>query len=164
MKTLWAPWRIEYLEPEKKSHRKKNNLCLFCEAVKKKPSEKNLVLYHGKTAFIMMNLFPYSNGHMMIIPKRHISDLALLKTSEHAELGELLALCSKILKQSLKCEGFNVGLNLGKAAGAGIAGHLHYHMVPRWVGDHNFMATLSSVRVIPEHIKKTYQRLKSYFG
>lgn len=166
MKTLWAPWRLPYLlNPDKdmKTGRSLKNNCIFCDAVSKKESVESLVLHKGKTAFVIMNKYPYSNGHIMVIPKRHVFELKKLKPSEHAELGALLAASIEILKKYAHCDGFNLGMNLGAAAGAGIKDHLHYHVVPRWSGDHNFMPVLADVRVVPEHMHETYAKLKLHF-
>lgn len=163
---LWAPWRLPYLlHPEKDvkaGHPLKNN-CIFCDAVSKKADVESLVLYKGKTAFVIMNKYPYANGHLMVIPKRHVYELSKLKPAEHAELGELMAASVDVLKKYARCDGFNLGMNLGAAAGAGIKDHLHYHVVPRWSGDHNFMPVLADVRVVPEHMHATYAKLKVYF-
>ena len=162
MKTIWAPWRLEFiLDPKAKTKAKGQSV--FAALLKQKPSYNNLILHKSKTAFILLNKFPYSNGHMMVIPKRQVADLDQLTPDEHCEIGALLALSVRVLKKSLKPEGFNVGLNLGKAAGAGIVNHIHYHVVPRWVGDTNFMPIFAETKVLPEHLKATYLKLKKSF-
>lgn len=172
MKRLWAPWRIAYLTREtsknksqKKSTAKKKTreACVFCEALKDSPAATNLVLHRGQHAYVIMNKYPYANGHLMVIPVRHVADFTNLTKTEHAELGGLLAQCHRILQKELHCQGFNIGMNLGTAAGAGIAGHLHYHIVPRWANDHNFMPIIADLRTIPEHMLVTYKKLKGKF-
>lgn len=165
MKRIWAPWRLEYIlqakKKEKSSTRKKS--CVFCEVQKGRPNQKNLVLYRGKHSYVVMNKYPYTNGHLMVIPNRHTCDFSALTQEEHLEMGVLKSISVAILKSVFHPEGFNIGMNLGEAAGAGIAEHLHYHIVPRWVGDHNFMPVLGEVRIMLEHLKKTYARLKKEF-
>lgn len=165
MKTLWAPWRISYLLGARENLLKTSSKtkCIFCSAVRKKEDVNSLVLYKGKSAFVIMNKFPYSNGHMMVIPKRHVSEISELTPEEHAEMGFLLGKTVEILKKYANCDGFNLGMNLGMAAGAGIKDHLHYHVVPRWSGDHNFMPVIADVRVLPEHMHVTYAKLKKIF-
>jgi len=154
MKTMWAPWRIEYILDGKKDG------CIFCRAV----SEANeLTLYAGKHTLVVMNKYPYINGHLLVAPARHISTLDQLSK---AEMGELLSTVERsvdILKKCMKPDGFNIGLNLGKVAGAGVEEHLHFHIVPRWVGDTNAFTVFADVRVIPEHLKATHLKLKPHF-
>lgn len=167
MKTLWAPWRLPYLLEASKANRGKSmkkSICIFCNASRGAPSVTNLVLAKGKFAYVVMNKYPYANGHLMVIPMRHVPELTKLKSDEHAELGLLLSQCSVVLKKYAHCDGFNIGMNLGEAAGAGIKDHLHYHIVPRWNGDHNFMPILADARVVPEHLEETYAKLKKYFS
>lgn len=159
MKRLWAPWRMDFVE----NVHKYRGTCIFCDLPKKGLNAKTLVLYKGKTAYVILNRYPYSNGHLMVVPFRHLSRFETLKVEEHMEIGLLVSASIQALKKECKAQGFNVGLNLGKAAGAGIKGHLHYHIVPRWIGDHNLMAVLSDIRTMPEHLERTYNRLKPYF-
>ena len=152
---MWAPWRMEYILSEKEEG------CIFCAALS---NNGNLTLYQGKDTMVMMNKFPYINGHLLVAPIRHISALDELNK---CEMGELLATVDRsvdILKRAMKPDGFNVGLNLGKVAGAGVEEHLHFHIVPRWFGDTNALTVFADVRVIPEHIKATYDNLKPYFN
>jgi len=154
MKTMWAPWRIEYILSEKEGR------CIFCAALQ---DQDGLTLFKGKGTMVTMNKFPYINGHLLVAPVRHVSGLDQLNKME---MGELLATVDQsvdILKKVMKPDGFNVGLNLGKAAGAGVEEHLHFHIVPRWFGDTNALAVFGEVRVIPEHLKATYNKLKLYF-
>jgi ATP adenylyltransferase len=154
MKTMWAPWRIEYILSDKQ------NGCVFCEALS---VHADLTLYKGNATMVMMNKFPYINGHLLAAPVRHVSSLNEL---DKVEMSELLATIEKsvsILKKAMKPDGFNIGLNLGKVAGAGVEEHLHFHVVPRWLGDVNALTVFGEVRVIPEHLQSTYQNLKPYF-
>lgn len=157
MENLWAPWRGEYINAEK------SHTCILCSKPKDNDDTKNQILYRSKHSFAMMNLFPYSNGHLMISPfahKKSIEDL------EDEALLDLMKLCStslKMLRKRYDPQGFNMGLNLGNAAGAGIDEHLHIHIVPRWYGDTNFMTLFSEIRVIPEHLQQTYSELAKLF-
>lgn len=162
LKRLWAPWRLEYILASKAKSRGKSS-CVFCSAQKGKPNSNNLVLTRGERAYVIMNKYPYVNGHLMVIPHRHLSDFTKLSAEEHTEIGELIAKSISVLKKIYSPHGYNVGMNLGRAAGAGIEEHLHYHIVPRWDGDHNFMPVLGETRVMQEHVKKTYERLKPLF-
>jgi len=139
---------------------KKGKDCIFCNHLKSKDDAKNFVLYRGKTAFIVMNLYPYSNGHLLVVPNRHLNKFDKLTPQELSEMMELAQLSVKILTKTAKPQGFNMGMNIGKAAGAGIAGHLHLHIVPRWVGDASFTTTACNIKFIPETIEGAYKRLK----
>lgn len=155
MKTLWAPWRMEYIAG--KSGR--NEGCIFCAAPGQPHAKTDLLLLRDQTAAVFMNRFPYANGHLLVAPARHVADLNDLTPEEQAACLRLLTASVTILRRHLAPDGFNIGLNLGPVAGAGIAAHLHWHIVPRWEGDHNFMAVLAAVRTIPEHIEQTFDRL-----
>jgi len=157
MDRLWAPWRIEYILGPKPDD------CLFCIPDSDQEDGKRLILHRDQHVFAIMNGFPYNNGHLMVAPYRHVSCLTGLKPEEGANLMELLKVCTQVLSKALSPEGINIGLNLGQAAGAGIEAHLHWHLVPRWNGDHSFMAVCSETMVIPEHLHSTYARLKPYF-
>lgn len=155
MKTMWAPWRMEYILSEK------NDRCIFCDALSQ---NDELALYKGPDTLVMMNKFPYINGHLLVAPVRHLSGLDQL--NKH-EMGEILATVDRsveILKKVMTPDGFNVGLNLGKVAGAGVEEHLHFHIVPRWFGDTNALTVFADVRVIPEHLKATCDNLKPHFS
>jgi ATP adenylyltransferase len=152
MKTIWAPWRIDYVTKEKE------DVCIFCEKPKEKDDRKNLILYRGESGFIILNRYPYSNGHLMSVPYRHTSELSELSDSERLELMNLTIMCVELLKV-IKPDGFNVGMNLGRVAGAGIDDHLHFHVVPRWNGDTNFMPVIGDLKVMPEYLDQTYLRL-----
>ena len=151
---IWAPWRIGYIAGKKKKG------CLFCRVKREKRDKENYLLFRGKHSFIMLNAFPYNNGHLMIVPFRHIREPSQLKEEGIIELWRLVALSIKLLKDVLKPEGFNIGLNLGKIAGAGYPGHLHLHLVPRWSGDTNFMPTVAKTKVISQSLNKLYEELK----
>ncbi|MBU1055337.1 MAG: HIT domain-containing protein [Proteobacteria bacterium] len=155
MKTVWAPWRIEYILDNNKS-----SGCVFCNALGK---DDALTLFKGKLSMVVMNKFPYINGHLLVAPVKHIAGLDELDRKEKADLLELVDRSISILKLVMKPDGFNVGLNLGKVAGAGIEEHLHFHIVPRWFGDTNALTVFADVRVIPEHIMATYNNLKPHF-
>ncbi|MGD9017519.1 MAG: HIT domain-containing protein [Desulfobacterales bacterium] len=154
MKTMWAPWRIEYIQKEKESD------CIFCSAL---GDRNDLTLFSGRLTMVVMNKFPYSNGHLLVAPVRHLSTLHELVRDEMAALLGMVEASVGILKKSMNPDGFNVGLNLGKVAGAGVEEHIHFHIVPRWYGDVNALTVFSDVRVIPEHIESTYRNLKPHF-
>ena len=136
---------------------------MFCLPESTEEDEERLVLHRGGRAFVIMNRYPYNNGHIMVCPFRHVSELTELSREETHEIMDLVQLCSGILKQHFNCEGINVGLNLGKAAGAGIGEHLHFHLVPRWNGDSSFIAVMDDVRTVPQHIRETYKALRACF-
>jgi ATP adenylyltransferase len=156
MKYLWAPWRMEYILGKKKRG------CFFCKNLKEKENRKNLILIQGKSVFVVMNKYPYTNGHLMIVPKRHYVDLEQLDDNELKELFDLLRRSMRVLKSRLHPHGFNVGMNIGKVGGAG-EDHLHIHLVPRWTGDTNFMPVIGETKVISEYLKETYGKLHSVF-
>jgi ATP adenylyltransferase len=137
--------------------------CMFCEKPRAQDDAQNLILWRGPTAFVMMNRYPYNNGHLMVVPQAHAASLTDMEPAQRAELGELTMRCEQVLRQALRPDGLNIGLNLGSAAGAGIAEHLHVHVVPRWDGDTNYMTVVGEVRVIPQHLDHTYALLLPYF-
>ena len=154
MKTMWAPWRIEYILADKPDG------CVFCKALS---VQDELTLFKGRQTMVVMNKYPYINGHLLVAPVRHVSALHEL---DQDEMGWLLSTVERsvaILKKVMRPEGFNIGLNLGKVAGAGIEEHLHFHIVPRWSGDTNALAVFADVRVIPQHLKETFNNLKPHF-
>ncbi len=157
MKTLWAPWRIEYILGPKPDE------CIFCIPEHNKEDEERMILYRGKYSFVIMNKYPYNNGHIMVTPYKHVSTLTELTPNQSHEVMDLLQESSRILQTLFTPDGLNIGLNIGDAAGAGIEEHLHFHLVPRWSGDHSFMAVFGDCMVVPEHIQSTYNRLKPYF-
>lgn len=135
--------------------------CIFCDAAKRKDDENTLVAYRGVKVFIILNRFPYTSGHAMIVPYAHVAELNLCAPEALAEMMQLAQRLEAIYKTTYKPDGMNVGMNLGKAAGAGVAGHLHLHILPRWFGDANFMSVIGETRLHPEELQSTYQRLKS---
>ncbi len=154
MDSIMAPGRMEYITG------KKPDGCVFCGGSAR---EEDLVLYEGKSCYIMMNKYPYTSGHLLVIPFRHICDIEETNAEEKMEMMQLTDMCVRTLKKAFTPEGFNIGLNLGKAAGAGVEDHLHIHVVPRWLGDTNFATVLGEVRVIPEDIIQTRNTLLQYF-
>jgi ATP adenylyltransferase len=154
MKTMWAPWRMEYIVGEK------DEGCIFCKALS---DQDNLTLYIGHVTMVVMNKYPYINGHLLVAPIRHLSALDQIDKGEMGDLLETVEKSVGILKKVMQPDGFNVGLNLGKVAGAGIEEHLHFHIVPRWFGDTNALTVFADVRVIPEHLLATFNKLKPYF-
>jgi len=163
VKQLWAPWRMEYILEGKSSPDDGVEQCVFCDVHGEKDGPQNLILHRGDYAYVVMNKFPYSNGHLMIVPNRHVRNFEVLNAEEGMEIFLLSQRSLVVLRRTVRAQGFNMGLNLGKVAGAGIDPHLHFHVVPRWDGDHNFMTVLAEVRSIPEHIETTYGTLRQAF-
>ena len=157
MKQLWAPWRIEYILGSKPDS------CVFCLPPTGEEDGERLVLSRNLVSFVIMNKYPYNNGHIMVCPYRHVMELDELSRDESTEIMETLKRCTGILKKHFLCEGINIGLNIGQAAGAGIREHLHFHLVPRWNGDSSFMAVCGQTRTIPEHLQRTYTALRRFF-
>ena len=155
MEYLWAPWRIEYIQMARESG------CILCQKPRESIDEANLILYRGQHNFIIMNAFPYNPGHLMVAPYRHVADLQDLGNEEAMELFDIVKKGLGLLKDVMKPTGFNIGLNVGKVAGAGIAEHMHTHIVPRWQGDTNFMPVLSDTKVISEAVSDTYKKLRA---
>jgi len=153
---LWAPWRIGYITGEKKEG------CFLCEAWQNSQNEKNYVTFTTSLSFAILNTFPYNNGHMMAVPKRHVSSIEDLNDEEMLDLMKTVKKAIFVLRKVINPQGFNVGINIGKAAGAGIEGHLHIHIVPRWVGDTNFMSTCSSTKVISQSLQELYTQIKKW--
>jgi ATP adenylyltransferase len=154
---LWAPWRIEYIRSEK------DNGCFLCDLFADTKDRENLLLLRGDTCAIVMNRYPYTSGHLMVAPYRHVAELADLTDEEAQELHKLTVKATAVLRELMNPEGFNIGINLGAAAGAGLKDHLHRHIVPRWVGDTNFMPVLSGSHVMPESLLATYDLLVPKF-
>ncbi|MCC6444463.1 MAG: HIT domain-containing protein [Armatimonadetes bacterium] len=155
MEKLWAPWRMAYIEIEAPAG------CIFCDKPAQDRDEENLILYRGSEACVFLNLFPYNNGHLMVVPYQHIASLSELSGSERLEMMDLSARCTEWLKTAFHPDGFNVGINLGRVAGAGIADHLHIHVVPRWNGDTNFMPVLGDAKVLPDSLQNTLRKLRA---
>ncbi|MFQ5882636.1 MAG: HIT domain-containing protein [Candidatus Methylomirabilales bacterium] len=155
--TLWAPWRMQYIVGEKP------NVCILCEKAKGEEDAKNLVLARGPFTYVLMNIYPYNSGHLMIAPYRHLECLEKFSPEEMAEMIAWACTSERILREAFQAEGFNIGVNIGKVAGAGIHDHLHMHVVPRWNGDTNFMPVLGETKVVPEHLEETYAKLLPYY-
>ena len=158
MKVLWAPWRMEYVSSDNNKGE-----CIFSTGDERSQDENRLILFIGNRSIVLMNRFPYINGHLLIAPLRHVSTLNALSPEEKLDLITMVEKSIGVLKEVMNPEGFNVGLNLGKIAGAGVEDHIHFHVVPRWNGDTNYMTVFGEVRVIPEHIQATYRKLLPFF-
>lgn len=158
MDRLWAPWRLEYIQGPK------NDGCIFCDGEDRDDDRTRLIVARAKYSYVIMNRYPYSNGHLMIAPCRHLSDPSELESREVLEIHQLMVHSQRVLRAVCSAQGFNVGWNIGQAAGAGIADHIHMHVVPRWSGDSNFMPILADIRVIPQHIEKTCSLLAEAFA
>lgn len=157
MERIWAPWRMGYILSSKTEG------CIFCQKVAEENDEENLILYRGGSCFLILNTFPYNCGHLMVVPYRHIGEVEKLDESESLELMRLTQLSVQTLRDILNPEGFNLGMNLGRVSGAGVEGHLHIHIVPRWNGDTNFMPLLADTKVLSESLRETYKKLAQGF-
>ena len=161
MDYLWTPWRYQYMaqaaggEPPE---------CIFCDAVAEKKDSETLIVHRGAKAFVILNRFPYTSGHVMIVPYAHVAELQLCDTETLGEMMQLAQRVEAVYRGEYKPDGMNLGMNLGRAAGAGVAGHLHLHMLPRWIGDSNFMTVAGETRVHPEDLQTTYERLSRALG
>jgi len=159
VKRLFSPWRSAYIDSFKKKQ-KKSEKCLFCRIATEDRDDKNLVIWRGEHCYVVLNLFPYNSGHAMIVPYRHVPGIGDLRAEEHREIMNAGAKCIDALTKTSKPHGFNFGANIGRAAGAGIEHHLHFHVVPRWEGDTNFMPVLGETKLISEDLKRTWTRLR----
>ncbi len=157
MNKLWAPWRMDYIQSPKEEG------CIFCTKSQQSNDRDNLVLYRGNYAFVLMNLYPYTNGHLMISPYDHSPETTQLSSACQTEIMSLATQTMTILKKTMRAEGFNFGANIGKAGGAGIEEHLHYHIVPRWSGDTNFMPVIGHTKVMMEGLQESWDTLKEHF-
>lgn len=162
MEHIWSPWRFKYLigvaggpSPD--------TLCVFCDLPQQQADEKNYIVHRAQKNFVILNLFPYTSGHLMVVPYQHTPTLAELDQQTTTEMMELTKIAQRALEAEYKPHGFNIGLNLGAAAGAGVAGHIHLHVVPRWTGDANFVSVIAETRVLPEELHETHVRLKKHF-
>ncbi len=160
LKQLWAPWRMEYLEDHQKG---KTRGCVFCDLPREKEDRKNLIVHRGERVFVILNRYPYNNGHVMVVPNTHVADLSLLPDEELSEMTQMCREVVKALKETYQAPGFNLGMNLGEAGGAGIRDHLHMHVVPRWVGDTNFMPVLADTKSMPQHLLTSFDQIHDYF-
>ncbi len=158
MEYISAPWREEYVKKVLKM-----NACIFCQALKLKNDRKAFILFRGISNFIILNKYPYTPGHLMIAPYKHLASYEQTKKETSDEMADLLKLSLKVLKRNYKPHGFNTGMNLGQCAGAGVTDHYHLHVIPRWIGDSNFMPLVSRTRVLIEDLPTTYERLLSIF-
>ena len=158
MKQLWAPWRMVYIEQGEKDEG-----CIFCAKPRQHDLREALVLMQTQHSLVMLNKYPYNNGHLLLAPKRHENQLEHLPEHEHSDLQEVLRRSLAIVRAVLNPGGINLGMNLGKSAGAGVEDHLHWHVVPRWEGDTNFMPVVGETRVMPQHLLDSYDRLKPHF-
>ncbi|MFC1945638.1 HIT domain-containing protein [Chloroflexota bacterium] len=158
MSRIWAPWRIEYIESEKPAG------CILCEKPAEDNDEANYILYRGRLNFVILNAYPYNPGHLMVAPYRHLAGVAELTDEERNEHFEMVTRCTNLLQAAVAPQGYNIGMNLGRVAGAGIEDHIHSHIVPRWNGDTNFMPVLADVRVMPQALADTYRKLREHIG
>ncbi len=155
MERLWAVWRVAYIKIASKQKG-----CIFCELPASRRDDENLILLRSKHAFLMLNRFPYNPGHLMIAPYRHLADIEDLTKEEMLDIWKILGLSIKALKETMSPDGFNIGINVGRVAGAGFEGHVHLHIVPRWNGDTNFMPVVAETKVISESLESVYRELK----
>ena len=160
METMWAPWRSEYINGTVNPDKPKNDACVFCEALKADNDEERFSIYRGEAAFVILNLFPYNNGHMLVLPNRHISRPDMMTDQERVEVMNLVVKAQSVLYQVYHPAGVNIGANIGAAAGAGIAQHMHFHVLPRWNADVNFMTAVANTRVIPEALSETWRKIR----
>lgn len=159
MDILWAPWRMDYI----KSAPRETASCVFCVKLNERRDRENLLLHRGLHSFVVMNPFPYNNGHLMVLPNRHVAGMESFSDEELLDFMRTAQQSLDCLKDAMRPEGFNMGINFGRAAGAGLGEHLHLHIVPRWAGDASFMAVVGETRVIPEHLIRTYDSLAEQF-
>jgi ATP adenylyltransferase len=158
MERLWTPWRMAYIKGAERMEG-----CIFCDLPASGDDAGALILARGALAYVIMNKFPYNSGHLMVAPSRHVADLRELNTAELSEIMEWSQRCMHALHETMNPHGYNVGINQGTVAGAGVKDHIHQHIVPRWGGDTNFMTTVGEVKVLPESLEETYAKLKPYF-
>ena len=158
MERIWAPWRIDYIVGGERE-----SGCIFCSKPASDEDDRNLIVHRGPGAFTMMNKFPYNNGHVLVAPFRHASDICQLDSEENRLLLEEVCRSIGVIREVMHAEGFNVGINIGAVAGAGFEDHVHYHIVPRWNGDTNIMPVLADVKIIPEHLLSTCRKLRDRF-
>ena len=157
---MWNGWRAQYVQRD--SHAKPSDVSVFSEILSSGlPDEETFIVHRGETCFVILNAFPYSTGHLLVIPYREVPDLELLTSQEHAEVWSLVTKGVQVLKAEYKPQGVNVGINLGHAAGGSVAQHLHIHVVPRWGGDSNFMVAIASTKILPEALDVTAQRVRA---
>jgi len=156
MRRIWSPWRMQYIQNSEPSTE-----CVFCKVISDQDDEKNLVLFRGENAIVMLNRYPYTSGHLMVIPMVHESSYEALNADVLQKIMVLVSHATQVLRNVYHPDGFNMGVNIGTAAGAGIAEHVHFHIVPRWFGDNNFMTATADTRVLPERLEDTFVRLNA---
>ena len=159
MDRIWAPWRIGYV-----SKIGKTKGCVFCKILREKNDKKNYIFLRSKFCFAILNIYPYNNGHILVMPYRHVNDLTKMRKDERADLMALIDRSRKVLDKVLKPSGYNIGVNIGRWAGAGYPGHIHFHIVPRWKGDINFMPVTANVKIISQSLSTLYKRLREVAG
>jgi ATP adenylyltransferase len=159
MDYLWTPWRYQYIASLKNPSR-----CVFCLESSGEYDERDFVVFRGKSSFVILNIFPYTTGHLLVAPYSHTADFQKSSQEESSEMMELVKRCQFALQQTYQPDGFNVGMNLGRCAGAGVEHHLHVHVVPRWIGDSNFMTIVGETRVLPESLETTFHKLRAHFS
>ncbi len=165
MDWLWSPWRYRYVSQAASPPSNADTACIFCDKGRDAAHDRqNYFLYRGRFCYVLLNLYPYTSGHLMVAPYQHVAELSLVSAETLAEMMELAQRTERIFKQAYRCDGINLGMNLGRAAGAGIAGHLHMHILPRWFGDSNFMTTVAETRVMPEDLETSYTKLQPLFS
>ncbi|MCW5961449.1 MAG: HIT domain-containing protein [Pyrinomonadaceae bacterium] len=164
MDVLWSPWRYDYIKSAEHSPAAVCDGCVFCSILNNPATdEENFILHRAGYNFVILNIYPYISGHLMIVPYEHIADLERAPAETTTEMMELTKRCQTAIREVYKPHGMNIGMNLGKAAGAGVAEHFHMHVLPRWVGDANFMTAIGETRTIPESLATTYEKLKTHF-
>ncbi len=156
---MWAPWRMEYIKGHSKAP-KSASTCILCGLTEQADGEENLILTRTKHAYVVMNRYPYTNGHVMVVPLRHTDDFASLSAEEALDLMKLMQRAVSAMQNTIRAQGFNIGMNIGRVAGAGIDEHLHFHVVPRWNGDTNFMPVLADVNLVNDHLIPCYRMLR----
>ena len=162
MERIWSPWRMAYIQAAKEQG--EDGGCIFCDLPAEGDDVRTMILARGELAFVIVNSFPYNPGHLMVAPFRHVGAFTSLEAAELADVDALVARSIRALEQEMEPHGYNLGMNLGRVAGAGIPDHVHWHLVPRWNGDTNFMPVVGQTRVLPELLEETYARLRSRFG
>ena len=159
MNHIWSPWRMEYIE-----NSTREDGCIFCNAQEKEDSAENLIAFRGERSYVILNRYPYTSGHLMVVPLDHKANFEELDSQTRAEMMELTTRCMTVLRRIYNPQAFNMGANIGEAAGAGVKEHVHIHIVPRWAGDTNFMSAVGETRVLPESLESTYERVKKAFS
>lgn len=165
METLWSPWRSKYIGTFKDEAKKSEESCFMCDAVRSEGKDKELLIQKRyKHCFVIMNKFPYNNGHLLVAPNRHVGDILELNSEELNEIHHAIRDCIKAIKSAYNPHGFNIGVNMGRVSGAGLPGHIHYHVLPRWNGDTSFVSTLSDIKVVSIGLEESYQDIKKFFN